>query len=904
MSLNILYGNINSYNTKKQILYNYIENNNINCVMLVETKTKCSNMDTRYRNWKTLQLNGNLITNYARGGSMIQTHPNLNMGKANPPKINNLLNECLHITIPFQNDHLHIFLVYIHPTSKIEENVFVKASLYKYAIIIGDLNVNKTKNKQIYNFTNNTNFEKWITPPTFLMENNNDTTPDIILYSQNLKNNFQSVVLTPDLGSDHLAMHIQFKLDSPPTIFQPITKFDFKKSNVEKINCEVMAFIETKQNEVNNIDDVNQFNRTLKQIIHANTPKIETQYYSHTLPPFIIKMIKAKRKMLREYQVNGDPEIKKQINQFNKSIHKMIFQYKTHTWLQTCKTINESRGRLFYQQVNRLSKYKTKPNLPAIEVNGQLYESDTDKANIFATYYEDHFTEHIHPNFNQDHQHVIENWYQEYFNSNAINDDVEIDEEEYFSILHNQKNTSPGIDNIPWTIIKQLEYAIHEYIIKIFTYCLKNNQIPIEWKKGMIINIPKTNSDNKKPSGYRPITLLPALGKLLEKIVRNRVNNIINLNIPTHQFGFREKCATIHPLIVLSSNVQTARHQNLKSAAVFLDITKAFDSVWHKGLLYKMKKIGTPDHLVHFTRQFLENRQICVKLNEEISDSFTPTQGLPQGSPLSPLLYNIYSYDIAQHQNTSQDETYILQYADDTAIISHHKSMNKVIENLQAKINATEEWFNKWRLVPNPAKTQFTIFNHSVSNTSPTINVGNQQINPAQSSKYLGVTLDHKLNFNMHTASMKTKIKNRAKHFRSLTFKKEGISTKTASIIYKSICRPIIEYANILFMTCRKPALQNIKVAETSTLRSITRMRHPDNPLYNPSNELLYTRTHIKPIDIRYQDLLTKFISRPHNINLIQSHCRVRDRQMRSKHKFPELTLYEEIQATVGEDWQ
>lgn len=873
-----------------------MEQNNINCVLLVETKTKCIN-SVKYRNWRTLQLQGNLITNIPRGGSILQTDPSLNMGKANPPKLNNLLNECLHITIPFQNDNLHIFLVYIHPTSKIEENIFVKASLYKYAIIIGDLNVNKTKNKQISDFIKNSNFEKWITPPTFLMQNNNDTTPDVMLYSKNLKNNFQRVDLTPDLGSDHLAFHIQFKLNRPATNIPPKIKYNFKKSNMEKINKDLKEFIESKRNEVNSIDDINQFNLQLKQIIQNNTPTLETQHYSHKLPPFIIRMIKEKRKMYREYQVNHNPEAKKHINQFNKQIQKMVFEFKTHSWLQTCESINESRGRLFYQQVKKLSRYKTVPQLPVFKLNGQLYESDKDKADIFATYYEDIYNEQFHPNFNQNQQQLINSWYLEYFNNNAVEENVEIEEDEYFNILQYQKNTSPGIDNVPWSIIKQLEYEIHKYIITIFTFCIKSNHFPNEWKNGMIINIPKSNSNHEIPNGYRPITLLPVLGKLFEKIIRNRIHNIVNLEIPSHQFGFREKCATIHPLTILTSNVQTARHQNKRSAAVFLDIKKAFDCVWHKGLLYKMMKIGTPDHLVHLVRQFLESRKLSVKVNDEISDNFAPKQGLPQGSPLSPLLYNIYSYDITQHQNASENDTYILQYADDTVIISHHKTITNVIENLQLKILETEEWFNKWRLIPNPSKSQFIIFNHHISNTSPTISIGNQHISPSPSAKYLGINLDHKLNFNMHTAAVKNKVKKRAKHFRSLTFRKEGISTKTAAIIYKSICRPLIEYANVLYTNCQRPALQNLKVAETSSLRTITKMRHPDNPLHNPSNELLYERTQIKSIDIRLGDLTTRFVTRPQNVDILRPHCRIRDLRQRSRFKFPELTLYEEIQA-------
>lgn len=112
-SINILYANINSYPRKRHIINNYIEKNNIQCALFVESKIK-KDSTTNYRNWQVLQYEGNQIHNHTRGGSLIQVHPDIPMGKANSPRINNPLNECLHFTIPFHNDKLHIFLVYIH----------------------------------------------------------------------------------------------------------------------------------------------------------------------------------------------------------------------------------------------------------------------------------------------------------------------------------------------------------------------------------------------------------------------------------------------------------------------------------------------------------------------------------------------------------------------------------------------------------------------------------------------------------------------------------------------------------------------------------------------------------------------------------------------------------------------
>lgn len=138
----ILYSNINSYNNKKALIDQYIFKEDIKCALFVETKTKDP---IRYKDWSVIQRNGTIVNKNCRGGVIAKAHKSINLGKANPPITNNALNDCMHITMPFKDEKLHIFIAYIHPNSDIEETIFVKASLYKYAIIIGDLNVKQKK---------------------------------------------------------------------------------------------------------------------------------------------------------------------------------------------------------------------------------------------------------------------------------------------------------------------------------------------------------------------------------------------------------------------------------------------------------------------------------------------------------------------------------------------------------------------------------------------------------------------------------------------------------------------------------------------------------------------------------------------------------------------------------------
>ena len=124
--------------------------------MFVETKTK-PDQSLTYGNWKHICKHGNVTAN-ARGGALALCRQAICLGKANPPSLNNPLNDCIHFTIPYLNDKIHIFLTYIHPFSDLENNILVKASLYKYAIIIGDLNLNSRKKKQLETFLDNSEF--------------------------------------------------------------------------------------------------------------------------------------------------------------------------------------------------------------------------------------------------------------------------------------------------------------------------------------------------------------------------------------------------------------------------------------------------------------------------------------------------------------------------------------------------------------------------------------------------------------------------------------------------------------------------------------------------------------------------------------------------------------------------
>ena len=304
-----------------------------------------------------------------------------------------------------------------------------------------------------------------------------------------------------------------------------------------------------------------------------------------------------------------------------------------------------------------------------------------------------------------------------------------------------------------------------------------------------------------------------------------------------------------------------------------------------------------PTVLIHLIESFLTDRRLQIKVGSSYSRKFYQTQGIPQGSPLAPFLYNVYCYDIYNLGQNSPavfyKERYILQYADDTTLIAHGKTLQETISKLQLLLDKTVTWFNKWRLKPNPSKSQYIIFNHKLSDHSPKLTIANNILSSKCMVKYLGVILDYKLNFNQQSQLVKKQCVSRARHFRVLTFGKHGIGVKTAAHIYKTICRPVIEYAHPLYINCLKLPLKNLKVAESASLRIITKIRHPRNPLHHPSNELLYKITKVEPIEERLKKLTLKEASKENTGNILEQFCFRRPENYQLACKIPAQNLFE-----------
>ncbi|GFX11288.1 RNA-directed DNA polymerase from mobile element jockey [Trichonephila clavipes] len=219
--------------------------------------------------------------------------------------------------------------------------------------------------------------------------------------------------------------------------------------------------------------------------------------------------------------------------------------------------------------------------------------------------------------------------------------------------------------------------------------------------------LPKPNQNHKLAQNYRPISLLCATAKIYEKIILNRIKqhcDTINC-IPPEQCGFRNNHSTTHQLIRVTNIINEGYTYKFFTVGVFLDVKRAFDKMWHDGRIYKMIKLNFPEYLVKIIHNFLKNRSFRVKINFDLSNKGFPEAGCPQGSCLSPYLYNIYTYDFPHHPSVS-----ICLFADDAAVLAQGANLKYTQCTLQRYLHTLESWLTDWRIAINVDKTQAIVF--------------------------------------------------------------------------------------------------------------------------------------------------------------------------------------------------
>ena len=401
-----------------------------------------------------------------------------------------------------------------------------------------------------------------------------------------------------------------------------------------------------------------------------------------------------------------------------------------------------------------------------------------------------------------------------------------------------QSEKAVGFDKIPMSIIKQSINAISQPLTHIINLSITHGIVPDEMKIARVIPLFKAE-DRDVFTNYRPVSILPSFSKFIERIVYNRFLEYFNkYNILSDkQYGFRKNHSTSLALVNLYDKISTAIDQKEIAVGIFLDLSKAFDTVNHGILFDKLKHYGIRGLAFEWVKSYFSNRLQFVQFNDCFSASKNITCGVPQGSILGPLFFLLYINDIA---NVSKLVDLIL-FADDTSIFFSHKDLNYLNNALNRELRKLSDWFIVNKLSLNLTKTKFMIFKPRQKTRHPDVQLAlnNRSIEQVNETVFLGVILDETLSWKSHISHVANKIsKSIGIIFRS-SFYLLDISLR---ILYYSIIYPYLEYCNFVWASTYSSNLCRIVLLQKRAIRILNKSEfhaHTD-PLFKKINILKF----------------------------------------------------------------
>lgn len=529
----------------------------------------------------------------------------------------------------------------------------------------------------------------------------------------------------------------------------------------------------------------------------------------------IRQQIRDKRRLRRVWHTSRHPSDKAAFNKAVKELKILIREANDialQTYLEGLTATKETNYSLWRACKNFDRPLHHKP--PLRKQDGEWARSGQSKAEVFARHLNQVFKpNNASPTADESDIDLV------------LNQDFQLDlplkpvtpSEVRRNIKSMDNNKAPGFDLIDKKILEELPRKAITYLTMLFNAILRVGYFPDVWKASLVIMIQKPGKSPHEVTSYRPISLLPVLSKLFEKCLLHRLSNVINdkVIIPDHQFGFRREHSTIEQVHRVCRRIRKSFELKEYCSAAFLDIQQAFDKVWHRGLLYKIKSL-LPHTFYSVLKSYISDRIFQVREDDSTSQFYDISAGVPQGSVLGPVLYILFTSDLPQGSNVT-----MATFADDTAFLASNKCPIEASRILQTSLHEIEKWLAKWRITASVNKSIHVTFTLRKEDCAPVF-LNGTQLPHAESVKYLGMHLDRRLTWQKHVKTKRNEILIKVRGLHWLMGRNSKLSIDNKILIYKTMIKPIWTYGIQLWGAASASNQSTLQRVQNGILRQVS----------------------------------------------------------------------------------
>lgn len=872
--INIIHQNIQGFSGKELELELYINRKNVHVLCLTEHWLKRCEMLVSIDNYKV--ISSFTRESAIRGGSLILLNDTL-QSKERKDIVSLSVERNIELSCAELEQYV-IVCVYRPPSgsyhlfeSIMEEALQKVCNCKKRIVVCGDFNINILDDSQnsvrFLNLFKSFNLLNLFDEPTRVTATS-ATCLDNIFSNCNVIEKSIINFINSDHNGQIVRFEHQYERPSKNILYRPVTtnRLDRFKNNVN--------------DKVSHIIPCNNVNAN---ILYDNLFEIIKTEFNNNFTQKCIKVDKSKTKFSdwatagiyksrnRLYQLynikanSKDPSVIEYVKNYSKMFKKVCSLAKAN-YIRAKIVNSKNKIKATWNVINKETcKVGSRDRILELKVDNAYINGDTEVAGAFETFFSK--IPLITSNKLSSCKHLAQSLLVSSvkvcnipFNFHYIDSDIII---KTFRELNIKK--TEDLWGISTDILKSIIFSIASTLAIIFNKCVDEGVFPDLMKYSKIIPLFKTG-DKTDPSNFRPISILPALSKIFEKVIFNQLLTHFNDNQLLHnkQFGFTKGRNTTDAGVALIKHIFDAWEQKQDAIGIFCDLSKAFDCVDHETLLLKMEHYGVSDNSLTLLKSYLTGRVQKVNINGTDSSGAPLLMGVPQGSILGPLLFLIYVNDLPYY---TEDLCEIVLFADDTSLIFKIDRHRAIFDDVSNALSQILHWFTTNNLLLNAKKTKcvkFTMPNVKQVNTSITMN--DEILEIVNSTVFLGITLDHKLQWGPHIAALAGRLSSAAyavRKIRSLT------DVETARLVYFSYFHSVMSYGLLLWGSAAD--IEAIFVLQKRAIRAIYSLRPRDTlrELFKQINILTVASQYIYENIVYVYKNLDKFEkkSNTHNFN-------------------------------------